>query len=207
MRPALIVGMASIAALAVAGCNKKEDAQKPAEPQAAGAASPAATAPASASASITQPMRKPGLWTQTITISDGGLTQTSKLCLDEDSSAKLSMFGQQMSKDACEKNDLARGADGSITFSSVCDIGTGGKTTTTGTMTGDFASKYHVVAKTSTTGAEAPQMNGSRTLNIDAEWTGPCPTGFKPGDMEIAKGVKVNVLAMSAKGAAAKSGR
>ena len=29
----------------------------------------------------------------------------------------------------------------------------------------------------------------------------------RPGDMEIAKGVKVNVLAMSAKGAAAKSGR
>jgi hypothetical protein len=40
-------------------------------------------------------------------------------------------------------------------------------------------------------------MNGSHKMVLDAVWQGPCPAGFKPGDMELPGGMKINVLEMA----------
>ena len=63
-------------------------------------------------------------------------------------------------------------------------------------LMGDFNSRYLIQAESSTVGAEAPQMNGTRKMTIEAAWQGACPSDFKPGDMEIAGGVRINLLDM-----------
>lgn len=185
---------AAAASLALlAACGQKPAAEKAADAQATGKeAATTATGPAAVASA---PKRKPGLWTQTINTS--GMAQTTRMCLDETTEAKISMWGQQASKDMCQTNQMARQLDGSWTFSSVCDMGSGGKTVTTGVATGDFGASYRMAADSVTTGASSPQMNGARKMVIEAKWEGPCPPGFKPGDMELPGGMKINMLDMA----------
>jgi hypothetical protein len=37
-------------------------------------------------------------------------------------------------------------------------------------------------------------------MTLDATWKGPCPADFKPGDMELPGGMKINMLTMGAGG-------
>jgi hypothetical protein len=167
----------SMAGLALSACNKPEKAAEPAKPF---------------QPSSTPPRRKPGLWEQRV--SNGDFVQVSRVCLDEATDARLSWWGAQASKDVCEKNLASARPDGGWRFSSVCDMGSGGKTTTSGVATGDFSSHYQIAAESSTVGAAAPQMNGARRMTIDAQWQGPCPTGMKGGDMSLPGGLKINLL-------------
>lgn len=187
----IVYGMTvlAVSALALAACGKKDSDKAAPVP---GAAS---EAPAGAD-DITAPTRKAGLWRQTVT--SAGVTQTMRLCTDEATEAKFSVWGGQASKDMCSKQEVKRGLTGDITFTSVCDMGSGGKVTTTGSMKGDFASKYTVTAKSVTEGAGAPQMNGEHDMLMEAVWEGPCPADFRPGDMEVAGGYKFNILDMGA---------
>lgn len=137
------------------------------------------------------PTRAPGLWSQTMTLGD--YAQTSKLCLDAAAEKQVSLWGQGVS--GCKPGPVQRTADG-WSFSSSCDMGEGGVTTTHGTVKGDFAKAYRVEAQSTTTGAATAQMNGDHAMIIDAVNEGPCPAGFAPGDLEVAGGVKVNILAM-----------
>ena len=120
--------------------------------------------------------------------------QISRICLDAATDARMSLWGAQATKDLCGGNTMTPLPGGGWSFSSTCDMGTGGKTTTSGTATGDFNVKYLVQAKSVTEGAAAPQMNGPHTVNIEAAWQGPCPAGTKPGDMTLPGGIKVNLL-------------
>ena len=54
-----------------------------------------------------------------------------------------------------------------------------------------------ITGESSTVGAEAPQMNGTRAVNIEAVWQGACPEGFRPGDLELPGGMRVNLLDMA----------
>lgn len=171
------------AVLALSACEKK-----PAE-KADAAAAPAFQP------SQTPPKRKPGLWEQRV--STGDFVQVSRICLDETTDAKMSFWGAQATRDMCEKNIFSARVAGGYQFSSICDMGSGGKTTTSGTATGDFNSKYLIQAESSTVGAAAPQMNGLRKLTIEAAWQGACPEGFKPGDMALPGGMKINMLDMA----------
>lgn len=181
------------AALVLTACGQKETAKAPGD--AAGAPAPAASAAVAGPA--TPPPRKPGLWTQTVSMGD--FNQTTRLCLDETTDKAMSIWGAQMSKDMCEKNEMTRGLDGSWRFTSVCDMGSGGKSTTSGLASGDFNTKYKVEAETTTEGASAPQMNGARKMVLEATWQGPCPEGFKPGDMELPGGMKMNLTDLGAR--------
>ena len=107
MHRALILG---VSLLVLAACEKKPDAT-----------AAAGDAPnVSAAASMTSPpKRKPGLWAQTVTT--GGMTQTMKLCLDEATEAKLTVWGQQAGKDICAKNDITP-KPGGWAFTSECDM-------------------------------------------------------------------------------------
>lgn len=159
-------------------CQRAEE--KAAAP-AAGEAGQAATAQASAPAG--RPARKPGLWEHSMQTM--GVTQTSRLCIDAETDKNVALWGQQASAESgCEQNSFTP-IPGGYSFVSVCPDGQGGKVTSKGTITGDFASAYKMEATTTTSGSSIPQANGEMKMVMDAAWKGPCPEGMKPGDIQV----------------------
>jgi len=180
--------------LALAACSKKDDKAPAAE---ASASASAAGADASAAAGpVTLPKRKPGLWSHTM-VADGS-TQTVKLCIDADTDAKMSVWGQAVSKDMCSKNEITR-VPGGYAFASECDISGMGHSSGKGTVTGDFSSAYTVKMTSTTTGSSIPQANTTSDMTLNAKREGECPAGMKGGDMQLPGGVKINMEAMTAK--------
>lgn len=168
MRAAILLGL-----LVLAGCQERPQAHKESLPL--------------------TPAREAGLWT--FTVKSEGVTQASKLCLNALVEPKISRFAPPAPGGACAGQRASRQPDGSWRFESVCDFGSGGVVMTLGTATGDASRAYHVEATTETSGAEAPQMNAERKMTLDAKWTGPCPAGMKPGELELDGGLKVDLLA------------
>jgi hypothetical protein len=185
MRKSLVLAAAGLVALA--GCQKKP-AQAP-NPPAAPSAPPAAAASAPPAAIG---VRKPGLWEQKIT--SHGKTQVSRLCLDKAVAERFTWWGQHASQSACRQNTVSPRPGGGWEFSSTCDMGDGGQTSTKGSVTGDFATAYKLTAQSTVTGARAPQMNGTHEMSLEATWQGPCPAGMQPGDMLLPGGMKINML-------------
>jgi len=186
-RAGWMIGLAAAGLLA--GCGDKAKA-----PAAADAGKPATAKVETLLDAASMPKRKAGLWLQTV--STGTMKQASKFCTDAAVEGQLGVIGQGMSKDMCSKIEMRRKLDGSIAFSSVCAMGGSGTTTTDGVMSGDFNSAYKMTATSTTTGAAAEQMNGVHAMTMEAVYQGPCPAGFKPGDMEV-NGMKFNVASMA----------
>lgn len=180
--------LTAAALLTLAGCGQKDTAKAPGE-----AAAPGAAPAAVAAGPVSAPVRKPGFWSQTVTVAD--FDQTSRICTDAAFEQKISVWGDGAAKEMCQNSEVTRTAGG-YSFTSTCDMGTGGKTTTSGVATGDFNSKYRVDAESTTVGASAPQMNGARKMTVEATWLGPCPAGYVAGDMEV-NGMKMNLAAMT----------
>lgn len=184
---------AAAAGLVVAGCGK------PADKTAASAEGAAKPAVATAQGPVTMPSRREGLWKQTV--STAGMTQSSTICIDKTVEAKLAVWGGGVAREKCGQPTLAP-VPGGWSFASTCDMGEGGKTTSHGTVTGDFNSAYKVEAESTTEGAAAPQMNGAHKMTMDAVYQGPCPAGAKPGDMTLGNGMTINMLDMAEHGPA-----
>jgi len=186
-RLGLILTLSALSA--VAGCNRKSE-----QAAAPSGESPTAQAPAvaTATAPATPPKRKPGLWEQTMAMS--GMTQTSQFCVDAAVEQKLGWWSQQATKEMCTQTGFAPGAGGTWTFSSTCDMGSGGKTASKGVASGDFSSAYKLDMTSVTTGASAPQMNGEHKMTMQAAWKGPCPADMRPGDMKLSNGMKMNLM-------------
>jgi len=177
--------------LPLAACNK------PAATGAAPAQTAAATAPAAPAAGPltpeTLPHRKPGLWRQTMAME--GMNRelpSTEFCTDAASETKMSLMGQQMSKDHCDTPQFSRNLDGSITFTSSCDTGAG-KATSKGTLSGDFNSSYKMEIETDMGGGPSA-ARGPRKMTMTATWIGPCEPGQKGGDMILPGGQKINML-------------
>lgn len=179
----------SASALTLAACHKTDEGE---QKTAVEAAKPTV---------VETPQRKAGLWKQTMSIEGTAIKQVASLCLDNQSDKKIAWWAQQGVRGGCAKNDVHRQPDGSWKFTSSCQMAGGITMDSEGVATGDFASKYEVKATTTTSGAPMAQMNGTRTIVIDAEWTGPCPSDMKPGDMELPDGRRMNMMAMAAQGA------
>ena len=180
--------LAGTAVIVLSGCSK------PKAPEGALAApQPAATeqGPIVTQTPPSMPKRKAGLWKQTVVGS--GTTQVSRLCLDAAAEEKLAIWGSQTGKSICAEQDVSATSTG-WAFHSRCDMNGAGTVTSDGETKGDFSSRYIVDIKSTTSGASAAQMNGTRKIHISAEWQGPCPTGMAPGDMELPNGVKINML-------------
>ena len=181
-------GLVGVGLLALTACSKKTETG---EAKPAAAAIPSMTTP---------PSRKPGLWSQTIASADAN--QTMKVCLDADTDAKMSVWGQAMGKDMCSKNSFSR-TPGGWSFESVCAMGEAGTITSKGTVTGDFNSAYKVKISSTTTGSSMPQANGAHEMSLNAKWEGACPAGMKGGDVRISmpgmdKPMTVNLEQMGA---------
>lgn len=172
MRNALTLG---VCLLALAACSKKTDtAAATGEAKPAAAAAPAPT--------TGPPHRKPGLWAQTI--ATAGMNQTTKVCLDTDTEAKMTVWGEALGKSTCSKNSFAP-APGGWSFESVCELGAAGTIASKGAITGDFDTAYTMKISSTTTGASAPQANGTHEMTLTAKWEGPCPAGVKGGDIQM----------------------
>ena len=184
--------------LALAACSKKPAAA----PDASSAAAPAvASAPA---APMTPPERKAGRWEQKM--STAGMTQVSRIGFSDEVNKKMSLWGQQAGDDQCTSKSVTPTVGG-WKFASTCNMGSGGTIVSSGEARGDFGSHYTVDIRSSTTGAGAPQMNGEHVMTLEATWKGPCPADFKPGDMELPGGMKINMLTMGAGGPGSSGGK
>ena len=132
-----------------------------------------------------EPRRRSGLWQMQLTLDDGSYTiPASEMCIDAKTEARLTLVGAQMDRARCSSYRLAKRADGSWSFYSVCRLDEDAATaTTTGSAKGDFQTTYSVDATGVTSGTSTPGMNGSHRITIEAKWLGPCPTDMTAGDV------------------------
>jgi hypothetical protein len=195
MRTALAAGLTGLALASLAACGQQA---APAANGTAGAASgPAAAAPAGAPGPISadqMPHRQPGLWRQVISMDGQTFGSGTTLCVDATSEAQMTAFAQNQPGAQCQPPQLTRNLDGSINFSSSCDMGQGGKAVTTGVFRGDFANSYTADMDSQITGSATASMNGEHKMTITATRTGACPAGQRGGDMTLGNGMTRNVL-------------
>ncbi len=192
MRPLTTGLLAGAAVLSLASCNKAAPAGGAAVQTAS--AAPAAPAGPTPLTPDSLPHRKPGLWRQTMDME--GMPKNlpaTEFCTDAASEAKMSLMGQQMSRGHCQSGQFTRNVDGSISFSSSCDLGPEGKTTSSGTITGDYNSSYKVTIDATHTGGPSPAADGEHKMTMTATWVGPCVPGQKGGDIILPGGRTVNL--------------
>ena len=171
-----VAAVLTVGLVALCACSKKDETVPAAD---SAGATASATAPAGPA---TLPRRKPGLWAHTINAE--GVSQTMKLCIDADTDAKMTVWGQAASKEMCAKN-VVTVVPGGYAFESECDMGQMGRTSGKGTVTGDFNSAYTVKTTSTTTGSSMPQANKTSEMTLTAKWEGACPAGMKGGDAKM----------------------
>jgi hypothetical protein len=192
MRLMTATSLAAASLLLLAGCGKPA-------PKAGGEAASTAAGPAPAAPGPLTPQqiphRKPGLWEQAVSMDGTGVGgPTMKLCVDEQSEAKMSLAAQNMPGAHCGTPVFTRNLDGSLSFTGSCDMGEGGKVQTVGTVKGDFNSSYTVSIDSERTGSPVEAMNGKHKMTVTATRLGDCAAGQKGGDMVMANGATINML-------------
>jgi hypothetical protein len=127
---------------------------------------------AGAADTLDAPHRAAGLWELRQVGEGGTVIGLQTLCVDEASEARVNVFGQIATNVNCSKYRVEpTGATWAFEF--ICGPAEM-RTTSQGTVTGDFASSY-VVTMT--------ESDGSMTLSRTIEGTrkGACPAGVAPG--------------------------
>jgi Protein of unknown function (DUF3617) len=133
------------------------------------------------------PPRKPGLWEVNM-IMDGVPPKLAKHCVDEKTDKQMQQMGQGMNPE-CKPGTQKRDGN-TYLFEQECKFGN--SVVATRSMTkGDFQSKFQTEIDSRFT----PPINGKATSKtvLDAKWAGACPSGWKPGDMELPGGIRMNV--------------
>jgi len=123
------------------------------------------------------PSRKGGLWKTTMSgMGQQGGGMTMSMCVDPATEHGFSPFNNPYAhgpaaaraESECSKRE-AHPIPGGWAFTSVC-ARPSGVVTTSGTVTGDFQTHYHMEMNTSGGGSE-------RHMVMDSTWVGPCPAG------------------------------
>lgn len=198
MRAALTALALCTVALGAAACTKDKQAEEANAP-----AAPPAAAPATPAGPTALPRRKPGLWEMTMTLhGEDQPPMVTRMCLDAATEAKSSIWGNEMTREMCSKNEMRRQLDGSWKFSSVCNMGSGGVTRSEGSATGDLTTNYVIRMKSSTSGAELEMMNRESAMSIASRRIGACEPGQRGGDMIMNGRVIANVNDLPGPGAA-----
>jgi hypothetical protein len=174
MRKVLIV---AVGVTALAGCSKSADHAATNAAGAPGAAPP--SNPIAAAAKAMEPRRKAGLWQMAVSTTGGpGMSLSLQTCIDAAHASDFNVKPPASARTNCSSSK-SHPIAGGWAFESTCT--TNGRTMkTTGTVTGDLSSGYHMEASTQT----EPPMQGMAAVaktNIDAKWLGACPPGMKPG--------------------------
>jgi hypothetical protein len=147
---------------------------------------------------IAQPMSMPGrrggLWKTTMTgMGQQGGSMTMSMCVDPTKEHSFSPFNGPYAHSPagraeaeCSKHEIHKIPDG-WAFESVC-ARAGGSVTTSGKITGDFQSHYHLELVTSGGGPE-------RHMSMDNTWVGPCPAGGAQNSVTLPDGRVINIPA------------
>lgn len=164
----IAISLALVAVLAAA-CSKKEDAAKiePAKPEVVAPAAPAG--PAVAAADIEGP--KPGKWKTTTVLSAAPKPIVVESCVVQTSFKDMEAAKHKAGVTCAEQSYRREGAD--IVGHSVCTIQGGMKVITDSRISGDFASRYTMEAKTVMDPAPTPSMKET-TMKMTAERLGDC---------------------------------
>jgi len=200
-RGVTIAGGLAVAGALLCACGK------PAPGSGTTASSGAAPSAAPAGAEVL-PHRRPGLWRQVVTM-DGAAPQGPgmRFCVDAASDAKMSLAGSQMMRgERCPQPQFSRNLDGSLSFSSNCDMGGGREVQSSGVVKGDFNTSYTTEIHVVYSGLPVASMNGAHTMTIAATWQGPCAPGQRGGDVILPNGHTMNALAQPPQPAAAGGG-
>lgn len=136
------------------------------------------------------PARKAGLWEISMQ-TDGSPRQGLKHCVDEKTDKQM----QQLSQGAAESCKVSplRKEGNSLVSEQQCTFGKQ-NIASRSVITGDFQSKIRTEVSSTYTPPLAGRATG-KTL-VEAKWTGACPSGWKPGDMEMPGGGRMNVNQM-----------
>ena len=118
------------------------------------------------------------------------------ICLDAPTDAKLNVFGRHFGEAACP-HAISRDAQGAYHFESTCTLKSGAVVTSRGVATGDFGSGYEVRSQVAIKDAPFDAMNGLHSVTITGRYKGPCPSGMRPGEVNLGSGVKVSVDRLS----------
>jgi hypothetical protein len=126
------------------------------------------------------PARKPGLWEMSITSGKEPAVSTRQ-CIDAATDARMQQAGRGLMSANCSK-DVTRREGARWISESVCKLGSS-TVTSRSVTTGDFQQGFRVEVES----RYAPPLMGTAqdASVIEARWAGPCPAGWKPGDMEL----------------------
>jgi hypothetical protein len=171
---------ASLAALALAACGQKEDAQP-------GAVPPTTAAPPAAPLTAADwPQPSPGLWEMKVLVDGNEAGTMSRICYDAAFAKRMGVMGQQMNGEMGCQPTLNRQVDGSMAFTATCPGPDGKMATSRGVIRGDFNKAYSLEF------SDADDPAGTPPSRMSATRLGDCPADYKPGDMEVA-GVRMNL--------------
>lgn len=136
---------------------------------------------------INLPARKAGLWEISMRM-DGVPPQNVRHCVDEKTDRQMQEASQGMNE-SC-KVAAQRKEGSAILIDQECQMGKT-KISSKTVITGDF----RTTVKTEVSSTYSPPMAGRATSKtvLDAKWAGACPAGWKPGDMEMPGGMRMNV--------------
>jgi hypothetical protein len=154
---------------------------------------------ATAARSQDLPARKPGLWEITMQMTNAP-SQSIRQCIDAKTDQQMLRFGQGLGQEQCSRNVIRKEGDRYV-GESECRIGPS-VATTRAVFAGDFDKAY----KGEIDARYAPPMAGvsQSKVTIAARFTGPCPTGWKAGDMEMPGMGRMNINELAAGRAAKK---
>ncbi|MGA0607596.1 DUF3617 domain-containing protein [Phenylobacterium sp. VNQ135] len=137
------------------------------------------------------PMRAAGLWRQTVTAD--GTTKTMRICLDDQAARRLNLLGDELARFECPANRSWRDGDG-WSFEHQCNMLSMGRQEVTGHVTGDLKRRFVMTATSLIAGSEFAKANGRHQTRIEGVLEGPCPAGWRPGEVELGDGARFNVL-------------
>jgi hypothetical protein len=136
------------------------------------------------------PVRKPGWWEMSLNVegpTPSPAHQLIRMCTDKSIDRVQSPFGVHSGSSCPPPQTTPNGHGWDIV--SECKVGAM-TVTTTGHASGDLNSAYHVDLVTRMSPPPTPQMSEIR-LAVDARWLGACPSGKKPGDVEVTMNLNV----------------
>lgn len=126
------------------------------------------------------PARKPGLWELQLK-TDKEAPVTMRQCIDAQTDARLQQMGKGLTQENCSRNTMKREGSGWV-GESVCKMGNS-TITSRSVASGSFDSQVTIVVDAT----YSPPMMGiaTSTTRVTQTFKGACPSGWKPGDMEM----------------------
>lgn len=136
------------------------------------------------------PVRRPGLWQITMQIA-GAQPQSVRHCVDARTDLPMQLLGHDDAR-ACSRRTMHREGD---RYLGEFECTLGASTTRTRTsFEGDFKTTYRGQIDSRVDPPVAGVTQSRVTLT--ARWSGACPAGWKPGDMDVAGMGRVNIADM-----------